>query len=148
MSDYIVFTVSDNFYALSVEMIQRIIQIPDLTPIPNAHKVVDGMMSYEAKVIKVLNFRKMTGIEVHEEDQKEDSLVKSQKLLICQSDDQVFGIKVDRIEDIVSLENDAMKQVERLSHCGDFIDVSGVVELEDRLVNVIKSVMIPTKECM
>lgn len=145
MSDYIVFTVSDNYYALSVEMIQRIIQIPELTPIPNAHEVVDGMMSYEAKVIKVLNFRKMIGTEVHAEDQDEGNGSKSQKLLICQSDNQVFGVKVDRIEDIIEVDIHEVKQIER-HNIGSCLETSGVIEKENHLINVIKSVSLPSKE--
>ena len=57
MTDLIVFSVGDNKYAMNIENVQRIIQSEALTNIPNAHKFIDGMMSYEEKVIKVLNFR-------------------------------------------------------------------------------------------
>lgn len=142
MNDYIVFTVGENYYTVPVEMVQRIIQVPELTPIPNAHETIDGMMSYEFKVIKVLNFRKMMEMQ---EDQ-DGCYLQSQKLLICQNDDQVFGIKVDKIEDIVAIANDGLKQVERLGNATPLVEVIGVVELGDHLVNVIKSVSLPSKE--
>lgn len=142
MNDYIVFTVGENYYTVPVEMVQRIIQVPELTPIPNAHETIDGMMSYESKVIKVLNFRKMMEMQ---EDQ-DGCYLQSQKLLICQNDDQVFGIKVDKIEDIVAIANDGLKQVERLGNATPLVEVIGVVELGDHLVNVIKSVSLPSKE--
>ncbi len=142
MNDYIVFTVGENYYTVSVEMVQRIIQVPELTPIPNAHESVDGMMSYESKVIKVLNFRTMMGME----EPANNRFVQSQKLLICQNGDQVFGIKVDKIEDIIAIGNDGVKQVERLGNGSSLVEVSGVVELGDHLVNVIKSVNLPSKE--
>ena len=71
MIDLIVFSVSNNRYALKIDNIQRIIQASELTNIPNSHELVDGMMSHEDKVIKVLNFRKMIGVESYDEELKE-----------------------------------------------------------------------------
>ncbi len=68
MTDLIVFSVGNNRYALKIENIQRIIQSVELTDIPNAHDLIDGMMSYEGKVIKVLNFRKLIALETYEDE--------------------------------------------------------------------------------
>ena len=70
MIDLIVFSVGDNRYAMNIENVQRIIQATELTNIPNAHKDIDGMMSYEDKVIKVLNFRKLIHMQTYEDELK------------------------------------------------------------------------------
>ena len=62
MTDFIVFKVLENRYAVRIDNIQRIIPSTELTNIPNAHKFVDGMMSYEDGVLKVLSFRKLIGL--------------------------------------------------------------------------------------
>ena len=142
MEDYIVFTVGDNYYALGVASIQRIIQVPSVTAIPNAHPMVEGMMSYEDRVIKVVDFRAMMGMERFDEN----TTSKSQKLLIYQTKEAFFGIKVDQIEDIKSLDCRELKYVERLEANTNFVEMDGVIELGDRLVNVIKSVILPMKE--
>lgn len=142
MEDYIIFTIGDNYYALSVASIQRIIQVPSVTAIPNAHPMVDGMMSYEDRVIKIVNFRAMMGME----DFSESTTGKSQKLLIYQTQNAFFGIKVDQIEDIKNLDCSTLKHVERLENHGSFVEINGVVEVDGRLVNVIKSVTFPMKE--
>lgn len=67
MSDYIIFTVGEAHYAMDVSNIERIDQIPTLTPIPNAHPFVDGMMMYQDHTAKVVNFRKMTNVISHED---------------------------------------------------------------------------------
>lgn len=142
MEDYIIFTIGDNYYALSVASIQRIIQVPCVTAIPNAHPMVDGMMSYENRVIKVVNFRAMMGMENFEEV----TTGKSQKLLIYQTQDAFFGIKVDQIEDIKNLDCSTLKHVDKLEANEGFVHIGGVVEVDNRLVNVIKSVVLPMKE--
>ncbi len=68
MIDLIVFRVLNNRYAIKIENIQRIIQAVELTTIPNAHPLIDGMMSYEDGVLKVVSFRKMIGLETYPEE--------------------------------------------------------------------------------
>ena len=70
MTDLIVFSVGENKYAMNIENVQRIIQATALTNIPNAHEYIDGMMSYEDRVIKVLNFRKLIKMTTYEEELK------------------------------------------------------------------------------
>lgn len=142
MEDYIVFTVGDSYYALGVASIQRIIHVPAVTAIPNAHHMVEGMMSYEDRVIKVVSFRAMMGMERFEERAGS----KSQKLLIYQTKEAFFGIKVDQIEDIKNLDCSTLKQVDRLEANTCFVEMDGVIEMDNKLVNVIKSVTLPVKE--
>ena len=142
MEDYIIFTMGDNYYALSVASIQRIIQVPSVTAIPNAHPMVEGMMSYEDRVIKVVNFRAMMGMESFEES----ATSKSQKLLIYQTQSAFFGIKVDQIEDIKNLDCSTLKHVDRLEENVNLVEMSGVIEIDNKLVNIIKSVTLPMKE--
>jgi chemotaxis signal transduction protein len=68
MIDLIVFKVGDNSYALPIENIQRIIQSVALTDIPNAHPFIDGIMSYEERVIKVLSMRKLINLVSYKEE--------------------------------------------------------------------------------
>ncbi len=68
MIDLIVFNVASNRYAMNIENVQRIIQATALTNIPNAHPYIDGMMSYEGKVIKVLSFRKLINMQTYESE--------------------------------------------------------------------------------
>ena len=67
MSDFIIFTVGTSDYALEVACVDRIDQVPKLTSIPNAHPFVDGLMTYQEHTLKVLNFRKMTEMQAHED---------------------------------------------------------------------------------
>lgn len=71
MIDLIVFRVGSNRYALNIENIQRIIQSVNLTEIPNTHSLIDGMMSHEDSVVKILSFRKLIGLVSYEVELQE-----------------------------------------------------------------------------
>ncbi len=66
MTDLIVFSVAKNRYAISIEHIIRIVHGENLTQVPTSHKYIDGIMSYEDSIVKVLNFRKLIEMKSHE----------------------------------------------------------------------------------
>ena len=68
MIDLIVFKVEENSFALNIDNVKRIIQARELTIVPNSSPLIDGIMSYEKNVIKVLNFRKLVGLSSYEEE--------------------------------------------------------------------------------
>lgn len=70
MRDTIIFEINKHLYGLDLDNIQRIIQVPELTTIPDSHPYIDGMMSYESGVIRVLNMRKICGMQSYEEELK------------------------------------------------------------------------------
>lgn len=140
MSDFIIFSIAGSDYALDVSNIDRIDQIPKLTPIPNAHPFVDGLMSYQDHTLKVVSFRKMT------EARSEEPPMSSQKLLIYRSNEGLFAIKVDGIKDIIALDDGQIKPYSHKVKVGTYLHTRGVVEYKKSLVVVIDSVMLPDEE--
>ncbi|WP_294965212.1 chemotaxis protein CheW [Sulfurimonas sp.] len=143
MMDLIVFNVGSSRYALNIENIQRIIQIVELTEIPSAHELIDGMISYENSVVKVLNFRKVIGLAPHEDENKklEDS---SLKLLFYENGAEHFAIKVDSIDDIVHVEDTQIMNSTEEKSISEYLKLSGVLDIDGVLINVIKTLKIPS----
>lgn len=254
MTDLIVFSVGTNRYAMDIENVQRIIQATELTEIPNSHEYVDGMMSYEGDVIKVMNFRKLIHLETYDNELKTlflqlksehsawvealrssietdseftktlnphacelgkwidsftayddsvlvvlnelidfhkqlhvtgglaletcktdkeealrilnvdvnsiygntmealDTFVKEldlvsnslQKFIIYDNNGDVFAIKVDTIEDIAHVENNEFIKSEDENNVNEFLELDSILDLNSVLVNVIKTVKIPS----
>ena len=254
MIDLIVFSIGENRYAMNIENVQRIIQAEILTEIPNSHPFIDGMMSYEKRVIKVLNFRKLIGmqryenelsllfeklkdghkewidalgvslesgvaftktldssacelgkwidsftaydddvvdilnrlIEYHKQlhlsgattlemakkDRKKalkvfyskvteiyrhtmgtlDTFIKEldlvaaslQKMIIYENSGVLFAIKVDAIEDIAHVQESEFKDLSGEYELEDLLELEGVLELKDVLINIIKTVKLPS----
>jgi len=66
MRSLIVFTVESNRYAIDIDRVERIMQAQSLTPQAGSDEIIDGVMSYQDNVIKIINFRKMIGLEKFE----------------------------------------------------------------------------------
>ncbi len=142
MTDLIVFGVAGNRYALNIENIQRIIQAIELTDIPNSNYCIDGMMSYEDSVIKVLNFRKLIGLEPHAEDSIELEEY-TQKFIIYEKNNIHFAIKVDVIDDIAHIEESQVMMSDNETNDNEFLELEGILDLDSVLINVIKTVNLP-----
>lgn len=142
MMDLIVFSIANNKYALNIENVQRIIQAVELTSIPNSHEFIDGMMPYEDSVVKVLNFRKMIGLPPHEDENKniEDS---SLKFLFYENNSEKFAVKVDCIDDISHVKESDIMNSDEESHISEFLELSGVIDINGVLINVIKTIKLP-----
>lgn len=139
-SDYIIFTIAQRDYALDVSNIERIDQIPALTPISNSHAFVDGMMMYQNHTLKVINFRKMSNTC------GEEPPIASQKLLIYRDKNGLFAIKVDTIKDITAFDDSSIKTYSHTVSVGQHLFTRGVVEYKKTLVVVIDSVTLPIEE--
>ena len=137
MSDFIIFSIGSSDYALEVASVDRIDQIPKLTPIPNSHPFVDGLMTYQEQTLKVLNFRKMTGTSLCDKDES------SQKILIYRANDGLFAIKVDAIKDIIAIDDTQIKPYSHRVKVGACLQTRGVVEYKKSLVVVIDTVRLP-----
>ena len=142
MMDLIVFSVDENRYALSIDNVKRIIQAVELTAIPSAHELIDGMMSYEDSVVKVLNFRKLIGLPPHEDESKdvEDS---SLKFLFYENENENFAIKVDRIDDIAHIKKSDIMNSEDEYTTNESLELAGVLDIDSVLINVIKTIHLP-----
>lgn len=66
MLSFIVFKVECNLYAINLELIQRIVEASKCKRIPNSSPVLDGVISFEGDVIKILNYRQMVGLQTLE----------------------------------------------------------------------------------
>lgn len=253
MIDLIVFSVANNRYALSIDKIVRILQDYNLTSVPTSHEYIDGIISYEDSIIKVLDFRKLIGIrsyddklielfeklktthilwiealenylkndveftktlnphlcdlgkwiddftcyndefsillskltlehnklhtkgaeviEIHETDKSKaleifntdikkaydntlnyldifinnTTMISSslQKLLIYESNEKIFALKIDKIEDIAHVEESDIMMGDDEHSSSEYLDTSGVLDLDGVLINVIEALRLP-----
>jgi chemotaxis signal transduction protein len=66
--EYIVFAVASNRYAVGIEAVRRIVNVPPVTPLPDAPEAIEGIFSYEGNVVKVLNLRRVSGLPAYEQE--------------------------------------------------------------------------------
>lgn len=97
-STYLYFRLGENKYAIKVEQIMEIIKLPLLDyPQKLANNVI-GLLKYNNFTINILDLRFYLDVEV-------TPYSVSNQILIVKTDETIFGLMIDKAEDIFSLES-------------------------------------------
>ena len=67
MKDLILFSIEKNNFSLELDKIKRIVQASKTTPVAGNADEIEGIFTFEDKVLNVLDFRTMIGIEQFDE---------------------------------------------------------------------------------
>jgi len=68
----------------------------------------------------------------------------SLKLLFYENGSENFAIKVDSIDDIAHIEESQIMNSDEKQERSEFLELSGVLDLDGVLINVIKTIKIPS----
>lgn len=94
---YLYFKLGDNKYAINVKQVMEIMKLPLLEyPQKLANNVI-GLLNYNNFTINVLDLRFYLDIKI-----KPYSV--SNQLLVVKTDESLFGLVIDKVEDIISLD--------------------------------------------
>jgi len=94
---YLHFTLGDNKYAVSVQNVVEIMKLPMLEYPQKLPANVIGLLNYNNFTINVLDLRFYLNMKVPQYST-------SNQLLIVKTDETIFGLLIDKVKDIISLE--------------------------------------------
>ncbi len=122
---YVVFTLDEQHYALYLSAVTRVVRTVEITPLPKAPDIVQGMVNVQGQVIPVVNIRKrfrLPGREMELSDQ----------LIIASTSRRPVVLVVDAVDSVIELSNQKMIPPEEILPAMEYIE--GVIKLEDGLV--------------
>lgn len=94
MSQYVVFTLDEQRYALPLTSIERIVRAVEITPLPEGPKMLLGVINVEGRVLPTLNVRRRLGLP-------ERQIQPSDQMVVAKAEAGSFVIVVDRALGIV-----------------------------------------------
>ena len=63
-------------------------------------------------------------------------------LILIDKDKGSFGVNIDKVEDIVHIEESALHTVKDIQHMGAFMDVAAILEHNGKLITIVKDISI------
>lgn len=104
------FTLSDLTHAIEMENVQKIIKIPQITPLPNVPDFIKGLINLRGNVILVVDIRSFLGLESAE-------LTTNARIIITKINNKIVGILVDSILQVLKIQQDLIQlPIPTLSH--------------------------------
>ena len=123
--ELVVFTVDDQRYAVPLAVVERVVPMVEITPVPQTPEIVLGVINVQGRVIPVINVRKRLSLPArapHLSDQ----------LLIARTSKRAVALVVDAVSEVMTLSSQEVVLGETILAHLDY--VTGVVKWHDGLI--------------
>ena len=127
MTQIIVFTLNNKYYAFLSEDVEEILKKMPWTTIPQSPDWVQGLINLRGNVITLINFYKLLSPSVETEELGYNNIV------IVKNNDEKLAFMVDNVEWVTEIEPENIQQL--ANQTDDHI--SGLIQVKDQMVNII-----------
>lgn len=124
--EVIVFEVGSYFFGINVMKVREIISAQTITPIPNSHKHIEGIIRLRDEVITVVNLTDVLGLEASE-DKSEDKFIIS----------ELNQLKVAfRVHDVSRIHRVSWQDIQKPNELAQNVDTAatGLLKVEDEMI--------------
>ncbi len=129
MDKMVVFFINEQRYGLTASTVVRVIQVVDITLVPNLPAMVLGVINLQGRIIPVFNLRKRLGLS-------ERSPVLSDKLIVVNASEYLMAFLVDQITDLIDYDETHLEPMEGVFSSLE-LSIS-VVKLPDGIILLIQ----------
>ena len=127
---YVTFSIKDELYGIDVRRAQEVMNLPQITKVPNTMPYMKGVIDLRGKIIPLIDMRIKFNIEEKVYDQKTVIIIIDVKKVIC-------GVIVDSVSDVVNM---SINDVQHTPHFASEIDkdsIFGIGKINEKLVIVL-----------
>jgi len=133
-SRFLIFSMSNEKYALSIDYLQEIILADiDFTSISGTSEEVMGLITLREEILTVIDLRTYYGFESKKSE--------ANRILIIYHDEKKIGLYIDSIIDIKSF---SKKDVDYMSDSFDETKIAGVIHDENSLISFFDQTVLET----
>lgn len=124
----VVFKLAQEEYGVKIVQVKEIINLTEVTPLPQAHSAVEGVINLRGQIIPIIDLKKRLGLAVQEYSSEA-------RVIVVEIENQFLGIKVDEAVEVLRLDANAIQALpEFVSQVENQSFVIGVGRIEDRLI--------------
>ena len=125
MLQYIGFHLHGSEYAIPITKVREIINLPEITTLPDSPAYLQGVTNLRGSVIPIVNIKRL--MQLPETEQS------APKVIVIASGKMTFGVLVDDITGVENIDDASIESPESMRH-GRVEQVEGVAKLGNRLV--------------
>jgi purine-binding chemotaxis protein CheW len=127
---YSTFFVGDLFFGVEVVKVQEVLRYQEMTKVPLAPEVVQGLINLRGQIVTALDMRRRLGLAPRSPDA-------SPMNLVLRSDEGAVSLLVDEIGDVLEVETDCYERVPETLPAEQRQMIAGVCKLDGRLLLVL-----------
>lgn len=130
VSQLVTFRLKDETYGINVMQVQEVLRITEIAPVPGAPGYVLGIINLRGNVVTVIDTRTRFGLPTAEVDD-------ASRIVIIESEQQVVGILVDSVAEVVELRQSEIDQAPSVGNEESARYIQGVASRDEDLLIVV-----------
>ncbi len=123
----VVFSIGKEHYGVSIEAVQEIVQVPELTVVPDAPAVLKGVINLRGKVVPVIDLRKRMRLTEAPETY-------AKRILVTEHNGYLVGLLVDTVSEVCKVLPDAVDAPPEMIKAVGIEYITGVVKSDAGLI--------------
>ena len=121
----VIFTLEERRYALRLAVVERVIRIVEINPLPQAPEIVTGVVNVQGQIIPVVNVRRRFRLPRCE-------ISITNQLIIAHTNRRKVGLVVDTVKDVIEYPEQDIAVAEGILPGLEYVE--GILKLPDGLV--------------
>jgi purine-binding chemotaxis protein CheW len=128
ISSYVTFKISSELYGVNIMEIREVVQLCEITPIPNAPDFVDGVINLRGEIIPVVDLGKRFKFKKRQYTEEEVLL---RGIIVLNVNGLIIGIIIDQVKRVMNVDFDQIQPPPQIVSGVGAEYVQGVVKLEN-----------------
>jgi purine-binding chemotaxis protein CheW len=121
------FRIGNEMYGVRIGAVREIVRVPEITAVPSAPDLIEGVINLRGKIIPVMDLRKRFG-------QTEISHDKKNRILVVELDNKLIGLIVNAASEVLKIPPSEIEAPGTVFAEGESSYVTGVGKLKGRLI--------------
>lgn len=126
----VTFQLDEETYGINVMLVQEVLRITDIAPVPGAPGYVVGIINLRGNVVTVIDTRMRFGLSPKEMDD-------STRIVIIESEKQTVGIIVDSVSEVVDIYSNEIETAPNVGNDETARYIEGVVSRDEHLLILV-----------
>lgn len=127
---WVTFKLDNEKYGIKVMQVQEVLRMTEIAPVPGAPDYVLGIINLRGNVVTVIDTRRRFGLmEVEPDD--------STRIVIIEADNQVVGILVDSVAEVVELRGSEIETAPNVGNDESSKYIQGVCSRDNELLILV-----------
>jgi len=128
---YVTFQLDHETYGINVMQIQEVLRYTEIAPVPGAPDYVLGIINLRGNVVTVIDTRKRFGLS-------ESEVTDQTRVVVIEVDNQVVGILVDSVAEVVYLRQSEMETAPNVGNEESAKFIQGVCNKNGELIILVE----------
>ena len=126
----VTFRLEDEIYGINVMLVQEVLRVTEIAPVPGAPNYVIGIINLRGNVVTVIDTRMRFGLGAKEMDD-------STRIVIIETANQTVGIVVDSVAEVVDIYSEEIETAPNVGNDETARYIEGVVSRGDELLILV-----------